>query len=285
MSPALAKSDLDPHRKGGVSRSISRISAMILRYLFLHKRSLPRTFEIIFWPVMELFVWGFVSVYIQSVSHDAFSKMALSLINAMIFWDILYRSQQGVSISFVEDIWTQNIVNLLISPLKIWEWILAAALYGMMKTCFITLILTLISYGLYHFNLIGNLHFYLIPLIFNLLLFGWALGIFTSSLVIRWGHAAEALIWGVPFLIQPLSAIFYPLSILPPWFQVISKCLPSTYVFEGMRAVIQTRTMPADYFLKGFLLNLIYFVLAGFFFRTMYSQARNSGRLGRLGMD
>ncbi len=268
-----------------MSESFRRIRAMILRYLFLHKRSLPRTFEIIFWPVMELFVWGFVSVYIQSVSGGTLSKIAMSLINAMIFWDILYRSQQGVSISFIEDIWTQNIVNLLISPLKIWEWIASAALYGMMKTCLITLILATISFFLYHFNLVGNLQLALIPLIFNLLLFGWALGIFTSSLVIRWGHAAEALIWGVPFLIQPLSAIFYPLSVLPPWLQVISKALPSTYVFEGMRAVIQTGHMPTSYFFIGLGLNLIYFVLAGLFFYWMYGQARSSGRLGRLGMD
>ena len=265
--------------------SLSRIGAMILRYLYLHKRSLPRTFEIIFWPVMELFVWGFVSVYIQRVSHDSLAKIAMSLINAMIFWDILYRSQQGVSISFIEDIWTQNIVNLLVSPLKIWEWVTAAALYGMLKTCLITLILAVIAFFLYHFNLVTNLQIYLIPLVFNLLLFGWALGIFTSSLVIRWGHAAEALIWGVPFLIQPLSAIFYPLSVLPPWLQVISKALPSTYVFEGMRAVIQTGQMPRLYFVKSLSLNMVYLALSILFFRWMYYQARASGRLGRLGMD
>ena len=268
-----------------MNESFARIRAMILRYLFLHKRSLPRTFEIIFWPVMELFVWGFVSVYIQSVSHDAFSKIAMALINAMIFWDILYRSQQGVSISFIEDIWTQNIVNLLVSPLKIWEWVAAAALYGLMKTTLITGLLATIAFFLYHFNLVGNLQLALIPLVFNLLLFGWALGIFTSSLGIRWGHAAEALIWGVPFLIQPLSAIFYPLSIQPTWLQVISKALPSTYVFEGMRAVIQKGQMPACFFFIGLGLNMIYFVLAGLCFHWMYTLARNSGRLGRLGMD
>ena len=265
--------------------TLHRIIGMFLRYVFLHKRSLPRTFEILFWPVMELLVWGFVAVYIQEVSKDTLSKIATSLINAMIFWDILYRSQQGVSISFIEDIWTQNIVNLLISPLKIWEWIFATFLYGFLKTLMITLILAVIAFFLYHFNLLSNLHLYLIPLVFNLLLFGWALGIFTSSLVIRWGHAAEALIWGVPFLIQPISAIFYPLSVLPPWLQVISRILPSTYVFEGMRAVIQTREMPTGYIMTALLLNLFYFVLGGLFFNWMYKQARITGRLGRLGMD
>jgi ABC-2 type transport system permease protein len=149
----------------------------------------------------------------------------------------------------------------------------------------ITGILSGIAYALYHFSLIQSTHFYLIPLVANLLLFGWALGIFTSSLVIRWGHAAEALIWGVPFLIQPLSAIFYPLATLPSWLQAISKCLPSTYVFEGMRAVIRTGSMPLHYFLTALALNVVYFLLAGLFFNFMYSKARETGRLGRLGMD
>lgn len=265
--------------------SLNRVSAMILRYIYLHRRSLPRFFEIIFWPVMELLVWGFVSVYLQSISGGSLSRIAAALINAMIFWDILYRSQQAVSISFIEDIWTQNIVNLLVSPLKISEWILSTFIYGTAKTLLITLILSALAALFYHFNLIGELHLYLIPFVFNLLLFGWVVGVITASLIVRWGHSAEALIWGVPFLIQPLSAVFYPLSILPPWLQGASKMLPSTYVFEGMRSVIQTGQIGWNYFFIALGLNLIYFALSGILFHWMFSQARISGRLGRLGMD
>ena len=258
---------------------------MLLRYFYLHKRSLPRTLEIVFWPVMELLVWGFVSVYIQSLSQDAVARIIVFLINAMIFWDILYRSQQAVSIAIVEDIWTQNIVNILVSPLKIWEWLVATFIYGFAKIGVITLILGLIALGLYHFNLIGNLGFYLLPLVANLLLFGWALGVFTSGLVIRFGHSAEALVWGIPYLIQPISAIYYPLEVLPKWLQGVSLLLPSTYVFEGMRAVTRTGTMPVGYTAAALGLNLVYFVLAGLFFAAMYRKARDLGRLGRLGMD
>ncbi|MBI4397570.1 MAG: ABC transporter permease [Candidatus Omnitrophica bacterium] len=265
--------------------SFQRISAMLLRYLYLHKRSVPRSFEIIFWPVMELFVWGFVTMYIQQTAGGDISRIIVFLINAMVFWDILYRSQQGVSISMVEEIWTQNILNLLISPLRIWEWITATFIYGFLKTTIITVMLGFLALALYRFNLIQADGLYLVPFAFNLLLFGWAVGIFTAGLVIRWGHAAEALIWGVPFLIQPLSAIFYPLSILPPWLQVISKCIPSTYVFEGMRTVIATGSLEAGNFWIAFSLNLVYFAAAGAFFYWMYHKARVAGRLGRLGMD
>src|SRR3990167_6496181 len=137
-----------------MSGSIRRIGAMILRYLYLHKRSVPRTFEIIFWPVMELFLWGFVTLYIQRVAGGDLSRIIVFLINGLIFWDILYRSQQAVSISIIEDIWTQNIVNLLISPLKIWEWMVSTFIYGFMKTMLITVILAGLAVVLYHFNLI-----------------------------------------------------------------------------------------------------------------------------------
>jgi ABC-2 type transport system permease protein len=265
--------------------SFRRVGAMILRYLYLHKRSLPRTFEIVFWPVMELLVWGFVSVYIVRLGGEPMAGVATALLNAMVFWDILYRSQQGVSISFIEDIWTQNIVNLLVSPLRIGEWVAATFLYGLLKTMMITLVLAGIAWGLYRFNLAAEMQLYFVPLVFNLLLFGWALGIFTSALVIRWGHAAEALIWGVPFLMQPFSAIFYPLSAMPESVQPLCLMLPSTHVFEGMREVLATGRLSPQAFYSALCLNAAYFAAAGLFFAGMYRSARRSGRLGRLGLD
>lgn len=266
-------------------RSIRRIHALFLRYLYLHKRSVSRTLEIIFWPVMELFVWGFLSVYLRSVANGVLAQSVLFLIGAMIFWDILYRSQQGISLSFVEDIWTQNITNLFVSPLKIWEWIVAAMIYSFFKIILILFLLTVLALGLYHFNLISSLGFYLIPLVANLFFFGWALGLFTSGLLIRWGHAVEALIWGIPFLVQPFSAIYYPLSILPPPLRAIAWCLPSTHVFEGMRDVMNQGQLPLFHLFMALLLNFVYFLLCSLFFMAMYRRARETGRLGRLGID
>ncbi|MFC1522059.1 ABC transporter permease [Elusimicrobiota bacterium] len=265
--------------------SSRRIYAMFMRYLYLHKRSIGRTFELLLWPVMNLIVWGFVSLYIQTIATSTAIKIVVFLINGMIFWDIMFRSQMSVSISILEDIWTQNIINLLASPVRIWEWITATFIYGFLKTMVITLILSILALILYKFNIINTLGFYVIPLGANLVFFGWAIGMFTSALIIRWGHSIEALAWGFPFLLQPLSAIFYPLSILPAPVQVISKCLPSTYTFEGMRYVIAHGTLPPEYLITAFSLNLAYFAFGGLFFHCMYISARNTGRLARLGMD
>lgn len=258
---------------------------MVMRYLYLHQRNLARSMEIVFWPVMELLVWGFVSLYIQNVAESPVSRLFVFLINAMIFWDVLFRSQQGVSLSFMEEIWSQNIVNLLVSPLRLWEWIAASFIYSFFKIAVIVGVLSVIAYALYHFNLIEVLGFYLIPFVFNLLIFGWSLGIFTSGLILRWGYAVEALCWGIPFLIQPLSAIYYPISVLPALLQWAARLLPSTHVFEGMRAVIREGWAPRHYFLTALALNIVYMFGAAVFFSWMYRKARDAGRLGRLGLD
>ena len=267
-----------------MKESLIRIYAMFLRYLYLHQRSLPRNLEIIFWPVMDLLVWGFVTLYIQKIASVPVGGVIVSLIGAMILWDILYRAQQTISIPFMEDQWAHNTINLLISPLRFWEWMVAMICYGIVKITVIIGVLGILAWWFYAYQ-IWSLGFYFLPLAFNLLLFGWALGIFTTGLLLFWGHTAEALIWGVPFLVQPISAVFYPVEVLPHWLQIVSLSLPSTYVFEGMRAVIQNGSISQTFIWVPFLLNLVYFCLASGALRWMFTKARQAGRLSRLGND
>src|SRR3989338_725331 len=140
-----------------MNSSLLRIFAMLIRYLYLHKRSVPRFFEIIFWPVMDLLVWGFLTLYVQGMVESSLSKFVVFIIYGTIFWDILYRSQQAVTISIMEEIWQQNILNILVSPLKIWEWLTATFLYGLLKTAVITLVLMAIAFFCYRFNMAKEL--------------------------------------------------------------------------------------------------------------------------------
>ncbi|MBU3758971.1 MAG: ABC transporter permease [Candidatus Omnitrophica bacterium] len=268
-----------------MSGSLVRISAMLRRYLYLHRRSLPRTLELVFWPVMELFVWGYLTVYFKSLAPGLAGQLAFAFLNGMIFWDILYRNQQAVTISVMEEIWHHNLLNILISPLRLWEWLAATFVYGFLKSAVITGVLTGLAFLVYHFDLAGGLGLSLIPLVFNLLLFAWILGIATAALLLWWGYSAEALIWGIPFLVQPLSAVFYPLTVMPVWVQAVSRCLPSTYVFEGMRLVLAGQPLPAEFFWASLGLNGLFLLAAGAFFYWMYAKALESGRLVRTGME
>ena len=264
--------------------SLTRIAGLFERYVFLHRRSLVRSFDIFFWPVMELFIWGFVTLYIQTAAKGPLAQFIVFLIGALISWDIHYRGQLAVAISLMEEIWTRNIVNILIAPIRLWEWIAASFLYAALKVGIVTLLLALIAKGLYAFD-VTRIGWAFLPLAASLLLFGWAIGIFTAGLLLRFGYAAEALIWGIPFLIQPFSCVFYPVSVLPQWAQMIARCLPSTYAFEGLRMALQGAPLPLETWGMVAGLNAVYFALGIAFFVWMFRRSRAMGHLGRLGQD
>jgi len=267
-----------------VGTSWTRISAMFWRYVFLHRRSLVRAFDIVFWPVMDLLVWGFVTLYIQEQAEGPIAQLIVFLVGALISWDIHYRSQQAMSLSVMEEIWTRNIVNVLIAPIRLWEWIAASLLYGVIKVALVTLVLSLLAKGLYAFDVI-RIGWPFIPLAANLLVFGWGIGLLTAGLLLRFGYAAEALIWGIPFLIQPFSCVFYPAGVLPGWAQAIAAGLPSTYVFEGLRGVLRGGSVSWSAWGAILGLNLLYLALGAAFFMWMLRRARATGRLGRLGQE
>ena len=259
----------------------SRVGALVLRHLYLYRRSPTRMGEIFFWPVMELLLWGFFTVYLRRIQAPS---AVLFLIGAMIFWDVLYRSQQGITISISEEIWVRNILNLFIAPVRIFELMLATCLVGIFKAMMTALVLGTLAWILYAFNLL-SIGLALVPFLASLLLFGWAVGMCTMGVILRYGQASEALIWGVPFLLQPISAVFYPVDVLPRWLQPIAWMLPSTHVFEGMRAVLSTGHIEPRSLAFAFGMNILYLVAGATFFGWMLRQVREKGYLSRLGME
>jgi ABC-2 type transport system permease protein len=234
-----------------------------------------------FWPVMDLLVWGFITVYLQKLKYQV-PGMVTFLLGSMIFWDILYRAQQAVTISFLEDIWARNLLNIFVSPIRVTEFIAATYVVGFVKILITVAILASLALWFYHFNLF-QMGLALIPLFASLLLMGWAVGMVTTALILRWGQSAEALAWGIPFLIQPVAAVFYPLSVLPRWVQPISRAIPATYVFEGMRQVLRGEGLSTYYLAWAFGLNVVYLIGAGLFFNYMFNVAREKGLLAKLG--
>ena len=151
-----------------------RVQALVIRYSFLYTRSGPRVLEMIFWPLMDLLVWGYLTKYLMQSSNGV-PRSITYLIGAMIFWDILYRAQQSVSVSFLEDVWSRNLINVFVAPIRISEFIAATYVVGFIKVGATVVILSVMAYALYAFNLFG-MGFALIPLFINLLLMGWAIG-------------------------------------------------------------------------------------------------------------
>lgn len=257
------------------------IGALVLRYAFLYTRNWIRVVELIFWPTMELLLWGFLTTFIERQTTGDFPMFIRFLIGAMIFWDVLFRSQQAVAISFLEDVWTRNLLNVFVAPIRVTEYLAATFAFGMIRVTITVVLLAILAKLMYEFNLF-DFQWNLIPFFANLLLFGWSLGMISTALIMRWGQAAEALAWAVPFMIQPFSAVFYPVDVLPEPLQVVAWMIPSTYVFEGMRTVLQQGSMAWTDFALATGMNLIFLVLAGAFFAFMYDQARQKGLLTKV---
>ncbi|MGB9765581.1 MAG: ABC transporter permease [Candidatus Saccharicenans sp.] len=263
---------------------LHRILAMFWRHIYLYRHSITRLVEIFYWPLLDLLVWGFVSLYISRLSGEGKSTpnfLGLFL-GALILWDILFRSQQGISVSFLEEVWARNFLNLFVSPLTIGEYLVSLMLVAVFKVVVVFLISALLAWLLYSFNLF-ILGIYILPFMLNLIILGWAIGIITTGLILRFGQQAEVLAWGIAFLFQPISAVFYSVSVLPKFLQSLARIIPASYVFEGMRAVIFGRGFPTGLLVRAFSLNLVYLSLALFFFFLMFRQVRARGLLARMG--
>lgn len=260
---------------------LNRIGAIFLRQLFLYKRSLPRLMGVLYWPVLDLVLWGFITVYLNKykVGLPAFVSFFLG---AMILWDLLFRAQQGISISFLEDIWSRNLLNVFVSPISVSEYVISLMFVSLIKIVLTASVSIFLAWLFYSFN-IFIIGVSILPLVLNLLLLGWAVGIFTTALILRFGSQAEVLAWGVAFLFQPVSAVFYPVSVLPYPLQVIAMWVPSSHVFEGMRMVVSGGGFPVKELTWAFSLNLLYLSFATVFFFMMFKAVRVKGLLGKIG--
>ncbi|MEM6884346.1 MAG: ABC transporter permease [Verrucomicrobiota bacterium] len=259
----------------------TKVWALLLRYNYLYRRSPPRLLEIIFWPVMDLLVWGFLTSYLKQGAVDVPGAVTF-LIGGMILWDVLYRSQQGVSLSFMEDMWSHNLINVFAAPVRVREFLMATYGVGFIKVFLVTVVLGTMSVWFYDFALF-SLGSSLLPLFANLLILGWSMGMLTTGLILRFGHAAQALAWGIPFLLMPLSAVFYPVAVLPAWLQPVAWCLPSSHVFEGMRAVMNGGGFPTSALMWATGLNVVYAVVASCIFAVIFRTARKKGLLNKIG--
>ena len=261
--------------------SVGRIWAMLLRYLYLLRSSWPRTFELLYWPTLQMLIWGFMSQFLYVNSNYVFRAFGV-LLAAVMLWDVLFRGQLGLSISFLEEMWARNLGHLFVTPLRPYEWVasllsmsLIRVLIGVVPAAFLAIVL-------YHYS-IFSLGLPLIGFFCVLLAMGWALGLAICGLILRQGMGAESLAWLAVFTLSPISAVYYPVSILPHWLQYVSWALPSTYVFEGMRALLFQKVFRADYLVTAGLLDLVLLAAGAWVFFLSLRDARRRGALLQMG--
>jgi ABC-2 type transport system permease protein len=262
-------------------QSARRAQAMALRYAFILRASWPRILELAYWPLMQMVLWGFISEFLLTNSTWV-ARAAGVLIAAVLLWDVLFRGQLGFSISFLEEMWSRNLPNLFVTPLRPLEFVIALIAMSLIRTLIGVIPAALLAIAFYHYS-VFDLGLPLIAFFFNLMMLGWSVGLVITAIILRHGLGAESLAWMAMFALAPLSGVFYPVSTLPGWLQAVSWALPSSYVFEGMRAILFEGVFHGGYMLWALGLNLLYLALAGAFFLHTFHIARREGLLMRLG--
>jgi ABC-2 type transport system permease protein len=264
-----------------IAYSPRRVAAMVLRYWYLLRSSWARLVELIYWPAVQMLMWGFLQLYIDQ-NASFFARASGVFIGAVMLWDILFRGQLGFAVSFLEEMYARNLGNLMMSPLRATEFISALMIMSIVRLAIGLIPVSLLAIAFFGFNLYG-LGLALAAFFANLILTSWAVGIFVSGLVLRNGLGAETFAWSIMFLLLPLACVYYPVAILPAPLQYVAWALPPTYVFEGMRALLIEHVFRADLMAQALALNVVLMAAAAVAFLKLVDSARRQGSLLQTG--
>lgn len=257
-----------------------RVWAIVKRHGYELLHSPPGLFDMFFWPVIDLVIWGMVTVFIQRAGAELPLPIGF-LLGGVLLWDLVFRSNLGIGITFLDDTsWSHNVVNLLVSPLRPGEYIAGIVGWAFLKLIAGWTVMVVLSAALFAFT----------PFAFGpvlalfalaLMLFGVAMAMVVVGAILRFGQGADILAWGVAVLLMPLSAIFYPVSALPGWAQALANAIPASHVFEAMRTVLGGGAVPWGRLQLAFALDAVYLAGGIAFAHAMFGTLRRRGFVTR----
>ena len=239
---------------------VRRIGALVLRYLLLVRRDPSRVVDMFYWPLIDILIWGLLTWFVAEIGANLPNAIAVFL-GAAILWNVFFRAAQDVSVSFLDDVWARSVVTIFASELTFAEFATALMVVGGVKVVIALAAMAAVAWLLYAFN-VFTLGWALLPFAANLVLFGWILGMVSLAIILRFGGRWAILSWSLPFLVMPVSSVFYPEAVLPPAVRAVAQAMPANHVFEGMRAVVVEGRFAADRILLATAENLVYLLLA-----------------------
>ena len=228
----------------GVGAAWRRIIAISRRHAYVLMRSPHRFFDISVWPLVDTLLFGSIGVYFARQSQPDAAELLLGFMLAgIVLWHVVYQAQIALATGFLEEIWSRNLLSMMVTPLREWEYVAGVALFGLVKLVIGVGGVVLLAVGAYAFD-ITDMGFGLIPVAAVLIAVGWTVSLFVIGLVLRFGTGAEALVWGILFVVMPLSGVFYPIDALPAFVRPIAHVLPTTYAFQAGRELVAGGPMP-----------------------------------------
>ena len=261
--------------------NINRMYGLFLRHFYLISRSFPRILDLVYWPSIQITLWGFISNFFAE--HSTYYNGAVGVIlSCAILYDFLFRTSIGFNMLFLEEIWSRNFTNLFIAPMKISEIIFSLVFTALIRALIGLVPAILLTSPLFGISIL-ELGFPLAFLFLSLYIFGITLGILVSAGLMRFGPSFENISWSTMFLLAPFGCIYYPVETLPSFFQHVAYALPLVYIFEETRNILVNGAVNYDNILNAFYLNCLYFLIAITIFYYSFNKARDKGTLINIG--
>jgi ABC-2 type transport system permease protein len=256
---------------------LHRIVAVFVRHAYELRHNVNQLANMLYLPVVNVVLWGFFTVYLRQ-GEQLKPSVVSCLLGAIILWGLFNTFQREMATGFLEEVWSQNLVNLFGSPLSVSEYVTGLVAANLVKVAAGLFAGALVAWAFYHYDIFAWLLVF-VPFLFNLALFGLAVGVVITGLILRYTTKLQALAWSFAGLLMPLSCVLYPLAALPAFLRPLAWLLPTTQSFEGMRAAIAGGTFSLPDFSWGLVLNVVYVAFSVLFFRWMFESARSRGLL------
>ena len=257
----------------------TRVAAVIRRHWLILWRSPHRWFEIAFWPVMDVILWGSLGFFIAQENEASRAGVPYLLAGLMLFWTLTQVQMTG-STTFMEETWIRNLLNVLTTPVKPLEYLAGTSVFGLAKLALTLITLTVTTIFLYGFNL-SAVGWSVIPIVTLLVLNGWALALIVIGLILRFGQSAEILTWGLNYVVLAISGVFFPVEALPAGLRFVSNLLPTTHAFAAARSVLDGAAVPWDRLATSAAGTVVALALSTWFGAVMLRVFRSRGFVTR----
>jgi ABC-2 type transport system permease protein len=264
-----------------IAPTVQRVGAVLLRHAYLARSSWLRVFDLMYWPLLQMIIWGFINTFLATQSSWVLRAGGL-FIGAVLLWDVLVRGQFGMTLSLLEEMWSRNFANLFVAPLRPVEYALSLMCLSIVRSLIGVVPAALIAIPLFAYS-IFELGLPLIAFYAVLVMTGWAVGLLMCAMLIRFGLSAESFAWASIFLLAPICGVYYPVATLPSWLQAVAWTLPPTHVFEGMRALVMEGVFRADLIASALAINVVYIAGSLAVFLFAFERARQRGQLLQTG--
>jgi ABC-2 type transport system permease protein len=260
-----------------MSGSVQRIYALVLRHVHLWRSSIMRLVDSIYWPAVQMVMWGFMTQYLAPQASFV-AQAAGVLLSGLMLWEVVVRGNLSLSIAFLEEMWSRNLGHLFVSPIRPWEMAAGIIIVALLRTLLGLVPVSLMAWAFFGYS-VYTLGLPLVAFFAILQMFSWSIGLAMSGMIMRVGQSAESFAWAAVFILMPVSGVYYPVSVLPHWLQVISYALPPAYVFEGMRSILAEKVVHWDMLGIAFGLSLVYLVAGFQVFLAFFRSSRRAGSL------